>query len=171
MLKRSRFHFSKREIENTVDHVIDQLGLQKIRKSRVGNSRLVRGISGGEARRVSIGTSLVQLTKPGLLCLDEPTTGLDSAIGNDILRMIKRCASRGWTVFGTIHNPSALMMNNIDGLVLVVSSRVIWFGCYDPERMKEDFNAQGFDAPGGAHGSAACIVEYLLEVVGGGSKG
>ena len=142
-----------------------------MRHLRIGNAKMIRGISGGEARRVSIGTSLVQLTKPGLLCLDEPTTGLDSAIGNDILRMIKRCASRGWTVFGTIHNPSALMMNNIDGLVLVVSSRVIWFGCYDPERMKEDFNAQGFDAPGGAHGSAACIVEYLLEVVGGGSKG
>ena len=95
MLKRPRTKFTRKEIEVTVDHVIEQLGLHKIRKARVGNSRLVRGISGGEARRVSIGISLVQLTKPGLLCLDEPTTGLDSAIGNDILKLVRGCADEG----------------------------------------------------------------------------
>merc|ERR1719311_989438 len=109
MLKRPRNRFTREEIEKTVNHVIEQLGLQKIRKSRVGNSRLVRGISGGEARRVSIGISLVQLTRPGLLCLDEPTTGLDSAIGNDILKLIRGCADEGWTIFTTIHNPSVMM--------------------------------------------------------------
>ena len=104
-----------------MNHVIEQLGLEKIRKSRVGNSRLVRGISGGEARRVSIGISLVQLTRPGLLCLDEPTTGLDSAIGYDILKLIKGCSEEGWTIFTTIHNPSAMMMDHIDGLVSPLS--------------------------------------------------
>ena len=117
MLKRPRHLFSREQIEDTVNHVIEQLGLEKIRKSRVGNSRLVRGISGGEARRVSIGISLVQLTRPGLLCLDEPTTGLDSAIGYDILKLIKGCSEEGWTIFTTIHNPSAMMMDHIDGLV------------------------------------------------------
>ena len=167
MLKRSRFHFSKREIENTVDHVIDQLGLQKIRKLRIGNSRLVRGISGGEARRVSIGISLVQLTKPGLLCLDEPTTGLDSAIGNDILKLVRGCSDEGWTIFTTIHNPSSMMMDHMDGIVLLVASKVIWFGPYDLESLKSDFEA---------HGITSCaktthIVEYIIQVVGGGSRG
>jgi ATP-binding cassette subfamily G (WHITE) protein 1/ATP-binding cassette subfamily G (WHITE) protein 2 len=167
MLKRSREYFSKSDIDSTVDHVIDQLGLQKIRKLRIGNSRLVRGISGGEARRVSIGISLVQLTKPGLLCLDEPTTGLDSAIGNDILKLVRGCSDEGWTIFTTIHNPSSMMMDHMDGIVLLVASKVIWFGPYDLESLKSDFEA---------HGIATCpktthIVEYIIQVVGGGSRG
>jgi len=166
MLKRSRRHFSRGHIQNTVDHVIEQLGLEKIRKARVGNSRLVRGISGGEARRVSIGMSLVQLTKPGLLCLDEPTTGLDSAIGNDILKLVRGCSEEGWTVFTTIHNPSSMMMEHIDGLVLLVASRLIWFGPYCMETLKGDFEKQNFKCEMSQH-----IVEYLLQVVGGGSKG
>ncbi|WZN64677.1 broad substrate specificity ATP-binding cassette transporter [Chloropicon roscoffensis] len=166
MLKRPRNRFTREEIEKTVDHVIEQLGLQKIRKSRVGNSRLVRGISGGEARRVSIGISLVQLTRPGLLCLDEPTTGLDSAIGNDILKLIRGCADEGWTIFTTIHNPSVMMMDHIDGLVLVVSSRIIWFGPYDHEAIKRDFECHAFHCEKSQH-----VVEYLLQVVGGGSRG
>eukprot|EP00205_Picochlorum_sp_RCC944_P001080 CAMPEP_0182606312 /NCGR_PEP_ID=MMETSP1330-20130603/1192_1 /TAXON_ID=464278 /ORGANISM="Picochlorum sp., Strain RCC944" /LENGTH=793 /DNA_ID=CAMNT_0024824591 /DNA_START=209 /DNA_END=2590 /DNA_ORIENTATION=- len=166
MLKRPRCQFSKKSITKTVNHVIEQLGLERIRKSRIGNSRLVRGISGGESRRVSIGVSLVQLTKPGLLCLDEPTTGLDSAIGNDILKLVRGCSDEGWTIFTTIHNPSTMMMDHIDGLVLLVASKVIWFGPYNLEAMKSDFEARGFEC-----GKSQHIVEYLLQVVGGGSKG
>lgn len=53
--------------------VLGQLGLEEIRDSRIGGG-LSRGISGGEKRRLSIGTEL--LTRPALLFLDEPTTGL-----------------------------------------------------------------------------------------------
>ena len=207
MLKRPRHLFSREQIEDTVNHVIEQLGLEKIRKSRVGNSRLVRGISGGEARRVSIGISLVQLTRPGLLCLDEPTTGLDSAIGYDILKLIKGCSEEGWTIFTTIHNPSAMMMDHIDGLVspllptpltlppspppslslspflwcleltpcachllslqvLIVSAKVIWFGPYNLDALKDDFERHGFECKRSQH-----IVEFLLQEVGGGSRG
>lgn len=47
--------------------------MEDIRDYRIGGG-LSRGISGGEKRRLSIGTEL--LTRPGLLFLDEPTTGL-----------------------------------------------------------------------------------------------
>ncbi|CAN0580384.1 unnamed protein product, partial [Ectocarpus sp. 12 AP-2014] len=56
-----------------VVEVLEQLGLVDIRDSRIGGG-LSRGISGGEKRRLSIGTEL--LTRPALLFLDEPTTGL-----------------------------------------------------------------------------------------------
>ena len=63
---------------NTSGKVMRELHIENIRDSRIGGE-LVRGISGGERRRLSIGTEL--LTRPRLLFLDEPTTGLGERQG------------------------------------------------------------------------------------------
>lgn len=54
--------------------------------NRIGNA-VQRGISGGQKRRVTIGTSLV--TRPKILLLDEPTSGLDSRTGREVLKTSK----------------------------------------------------------------------------------
>ncbi|CAM9536058.1 unnamed protein product, partial [Sphacelaria rigidula] len=56
-----------------ISQVLHDLNIVRIKDSRIGGG-LSRGISGGEKRRLSIGTEL--LTRPPLLFLDEPTTGL-----------------------------------------------------------------------------------------------
>eukprot|EP01029_Cantina_marsupialis_P008980 TRINITY_DN2107_c0_g1_i1.p1 TRINITY_DN2107_c0_g1~~TRINITY_DN2107_c0_g1_i1.p1 ORF type:complete len:146 (-),score=20.29 TRINITY_DN2107_c0_g1_i1:34-429(-) len=45
------------------------------------------GISGGERRRVTLGEMLLSHQK--VLCLDNITTGLDSAVATDVIRMLR----------------------------------------------------------------------------------
>ncbi|XLR28418.1 hypothetical protein HN51_041748 [Arachis hypogaea] len=60
--------------EALVESTIMAMGLQDCADTVIGNWHL-RGISGGEKRRVSIALEI--LMRPRLLFLDEPTSGLD----------------------------------------------------------------------------------------------
>ena len=62
---------------------------------------MLRGISGGERKRTSIGVEL--LTNPSIIFLDEPTTGLDSSTAYNVMDLLKRIAQNGRTVISTIH--------------------------------------------------------------------
>jgi len=64
--------------------------LVKCQNTLIGNS-LIRGVSGGERKRTSIGVEL--LSNPSLLFLDEPTTGLDSSTSLTIVNILKDLAS------------------------------------------------------------------------------
>jgi len=68
---------STQDKEARVFEVMQQLGLVDIKDTRIGNIER-RGISGGEARRVSIGLELV--ANPDILVLDEPTSGLSKSL-------------------------------------------------------------------------------------------
>lgn len=61
----------------------------------------MKGLSGGERKRASIGYELI--TNPSLLLLDEPTSGLDSMTAYQIIKLLKYEASKGMTVLCTIH--------------------------------------------------------------------
>lgn len=58
------------------------MDIKKCADTVIGDN-FIRGISGGEKKRVSIGIELV--SDPNLLFLDEPTTGLDSSTALDII--------------------------------------------------------------------------------------
>ena len=57
-------------VVDTVEHVMTRMGLANIRDSIIGDEQ-VRGISGGQRKRVNI--ALESITEPSLLFLDEPT--------------------------------------------------------------------------------------------------
>lgn len=108
-----------------VERVITELGLTRCRNSMIGGP-LVRGISGGEKKRVSIGQEL--LINPSLLLLDEPTSGLDSTTAQQILTTIKQLANWGRTVITTIHQPSSRLYHMFDKVILLSEGCPIYYG-------------------------------------------
>jgi ABC-type multidrug transport system ATPase subunit len=100
------------------DAVARELGLAKVAHSMVGGVRGVRGLSGGERKRVSIGLEV--LVDPSLLLLDEPTSGLDSTTAARIVGALRRMAAEGGrTVVVTIHQPSSRLYHMFDKVLLL----------------------------------------------------
>ena len=67
----------------------DLLHNLRCRHTRIGGG-LIKGISGGERKRTSIGYEI--LVDPSLLLLDEPTSGLDSTSANKLIQILQGVA-------------------------------------------------------------------------------
>lgn len=113
------------EKKSTVEDLLEVLALQPCRNVRIG-SHMVRGISGGQAKRVNIGIALV--ANPRILFLDEPTSGLDSFTANEVMEVVKTLAKHGITVCATIHSPTPYTFSLFDRLLLLLRGQVVYFG-------------------------------------------
>lgn len=88
-----------------VSTVISKLGLDNVAETRIGaTDGTGRGISGGEARRVSIGLELVGC--PDILICDEPTSGLDSVSARRVVDVLREVARGGGGLFGSVKEHS-----------------------------------------------------------------
>ncbi|VFQ66451.1 unnamed protein product [Cuscuta campestris] len=125
-----------------VESVITELGLGRCRNSMIGGA-LLRGVSGGEKKRVSIGQEM--LINPSLLLLDEPTSGLDSTTALKIITTIKQLATGGRTVVTTIHQPSSRLYHMFDKIVLLSEGSPIYYG--SARNALEYFSSVGFSTP------------------------
>ncbi|GFZ18158.1 ABC-2 type transporter family protein [Actinidia rufa] len=94
----------KEEVHDIVEGTIMEMGLQECADRLIGNWHL-RGISGGEQKRLSIALEI--LMRPCLLFLDEPTSGLDSASAFFVIQALRNVARDGRTVISSIHQPSS----------------------------------------------------------------
>jgi len=61
----------------------------------------MKGVSGGERKRTSVGIELV--SSPRICFLDEPTSGLDSFAAFSLIKLLKNLASQGCSILCTIH--------------------------------------------------------------------
>ncbi|PAV77880.1 hypothetical protein WR25_05910 [Diploscapter pachys] len=72
--------------KNRVLKVLANLNLLKCQNTRIGVIGVKKGISGGEARRLTFACEL--LSNPALLFCDEPTTGLDSFMAESVIQVL-----------------------------------------------------------------------------------
>ena len=110
-------------------------GLAEVGLSRAGGTAVggtlplglvVRGLSSGERRRLSVACALVG--SPSLLLLDEPTTGLDAAAALAVTRRLASLARRGHTVIATIHQPREGVWRAFGKAVLLSEGRQVYGG-------------------------------------------
>ena len=120
-----------REIEENIDRVLETVGLS----DRKGI--LVRNLSGGQKKRVSIAIEL--LARPTLLFLDEATSGLDLGTEAQMMRLFRELADGGVTTMCITHYIESLEM--CDVLAYFMRGRLIYYG--PPTELKAYF---GVDA-------------------------
>ncbi|KAH9616019.1 hypothetical protein KSS87_003211 [Heliosperma pusillum] len=130
------------EKQALVESTIIEMGLQDCADTVVGNWHL-RGISGGEKRRVSIALEL--LMRPRLLFLDEPTSGLDSASAFFVTQTLRGLSRDGRTVIASIHQPSSEVFELFDRLFLLSGGKTVYFG--QASEAYEFFAQAGFPCP------------------------
>ncbi|XP_019460502.1 PREDICTED: ABC transporter G family member 26-like [Lupinus angustifolius] len=118
-------NMSKQQKYARVETTIKELGLERCRHTKLGGGFL-KGISGGERKRTSIGYEI--LVDPSLLLLDEPTSGLDSTSANRLLLTLQGLAKTGRTIITTIHQPSSRIFHMFDKLLLISEGYPIYYG-------------------------------------------
>ncbi|KAJ2755536.1 hypothetical protein IWQ56_006403, partial [Coemansia nantahalensis] len=101
--------YTPEQKEQRVSEILKKLRLEAAQNTQIGDAN-TRGVSGGERKRVSIGTEL--LTNPNILFLDEPTSGLDSNSSQVVVELVKAVArDQQMAALMTIHQPSARIFN------------------------------------------------------------
>ncbi|XP_011090129.1 ABC transporter G family member 15 isoform X1 [Sesamum indicum] len=133
---------TKEEIKGVIEGTIMEVGLHDCADRQIGNWQL-RGISGGEKKRLSIALEI--LVRPRILFLDEPTTGLDSAASFFVIQSIKNLARDGRTVISSIHQPSSEVFTLFDDLFLLSGGETVYFG--EAKMATKFFAEAGFPCP------------------------
>jgi len=122
--------------------MLEDLELTKCADVLIGGE-MIKGISGGQRKRTSVGVELV--TRPRLIFLDEPTSGLDSESAMNCVKLVRRVARRGATVLCTIHQPSSEVFALFDHLVLMKDGLTMYQGPMD--QLVPVFERAGYPVP------------------------
>ena len=108
--------YTDQQINHLVVELLIDLGLYETRNLKVGNP-LEKTISGGQRKRLNIALELIR--KPGVLFVDEPTSGLSSRDSENIMDLLKELALKGKLVFVVIHQPSSEIFKMFDKLLIL----------------------------------------------------
>jgi ABC-type multidrug transport system ATPase subunit len=145
----------KNSRDNIVKELMSLLSLSKSANTIVGNNK-IRGVSGGERKRLSIACEMID--SPPVIFLDEPTSGLDSYQSLQVVQTMRRLANSGKTVVAVIHQPSQRIFSLFDDLLLLSEGKQMYFG--EVKNVRSYFDSIGFSCAN-EEGTA----EHILDIV------
>ncbi|XP_065618258.1 pleiotropic drug resistance protein 1-like, partial [Quercus suber] len=143
------------EVNVVTDYILKVLGLEVCADTLVGN-QMLRGISGGQRKRVTTGEMLVGPSK--VLFMDEISTGLDSSTTFQIVNSIKQYVHifNGTAVISLLQ-PAPETYNLFDDIILISDSQIAYQG--PREQVLEFFESMGFKCP-----ERKGVADFLQEV-------
>ncbi|WP_229496050.1 ABC transporter ATP-binding protein [Massilia polaris] len=105
-----------KERRDRVAAMLDKLGVAHRAKHRPSQ------LSGGQQQRVAIARALV--SNPAMLLADEPTGNLDTAHGDEVMRILRQINAEGTTIVMVTHSPAhaaqaSRTLRLLDGRILV----------------------------------------------------
>ncbi|CEN59914.1 Putative ABC transporter CDR4 [Aspergillus calidoustus] len=160
-LLRQPSQYSRQEKIAYVDTVISLLSMEDYANAIVGVPG--EGLNVEQRKRLTIGVELA--ARPQLLLFfDEPTSGLDSQTSWSICNLMEKLTKNGQAILCTIHQPSAMLFERFDRLLLLSRGKTIYFG----DIGKGSRTLVDYFTRNGAHNlpAGANPAEYMLDVIG-----
>ncbi len=109
-------NFSEHEILRRVNQILIDLELEDSKHLKIGNP-LKKFISGGQRKRLNIALELIR--EPGVLFVDEPTSGLSSLDSEKVMLLMKEQALKGRLVVANIHQPFSDIYKLFDQIIIL----------------------------------------------------
>ncbi|KAL3631833.1 transcription factor [Castilleja foliolosa] len=143
------------EASIVTDYVLKILGLDICADTLVGDE-MIRGISGGQRKRVTTGEMLVGPAKA--LFMDEISTGLDSSTTFQVVNSVRQFVHiMNGTVLISLLQPEPETYDLFDDIILISEGQIVYQGpC---EFVLEFFQSMGFKCP-----ERKGIADFLQEV-------
>ncbi|XXG56016.1 hypothetical protein AAC387_Pa03g3548 [Persea americana] len=138
-----------------IDYVLKILGLEECADTMVGD-QMVRGISGGQKKRVTTGEMLVG--PANALFMDEISTGLDSSTTFQIVNSLRQFIHIfGGTALIALLQPAPETYDLFDDIILLSDGQIVYQG--PREHVLEFFESMGFECP-----ERKGVADFLQEV-------
>lgn len=119
--------------EALVTKVIHEVGLEERKNVKI------KRLSGGQRKRASVAVEL--LNRPGILFLDEPTSGQDPQLEEAMMKLFKGISREGTTVLVTTHAMASVEL--LDLIVLLCKGHLVYMG--PPEDMLGFFESKSYE--------------------------
>ncbi|EFA82411.1 ABC transporter G family protein [Heterostelium album PN500] len=152
---------SEQDKNNMIKNVLNTIGLADKIDCKIGGilpgGNVLRGLSGGEKKRLNIGCSLC--TAPSFLVLDEPTSGLDATSALAVVETLQKLSIKGVTIICSIHQPRVEIISQFSKSCLIVKGRQLYFG----QDMIGFFETKGFFCSLGAN-SNDFIMDTMVHI-------